>query len=238
MKQIMIIAILALAFLIPSQTQVFAIHEGTTTISNKPTQLIDNCKSANPKETCISTVAANGTIIVIPGTPPPVKQPLMIDEVNGGYETGEEEEWTDEGDSDEVPRQSSGDNNNNNNNNDNPRDDPDCWYGDLYICDENGKCDTENVDCVTECADGSSVTTGEECPGDDKSDAPSEEEDNRDGPNEEETANCGGEPCTPTEKEDSWVDDKTEEEEGTMEEEEEEQCFENIDGALGDPVPC
>jgi hypothetical protein len=40
--------------------------------------------------------------------------------------------------------------------------------------------------------------------------------------NDEETANCGGEPCTPTEKEDSWTDE----------------CFENNDGSLGDPVPC
>ena len=46
-----------------------------------------------------------------------------------------------------------------------------------------------------------------------------------------ETENCGGEPCTATEKEDSWVDDETKYEE-------EPECFENNDGALGDPIPC
>jgi hypothetical protein len=42
-----------------------------------------------------------------------------------------------------------------------------------------------------------------------------------------ETENCGGEPCTAIEKEDSWVDY-----------EEEPECFENNDGALGEPIPC
>jgi hypothetical protein len=63
---------------------------------------------------------------------------------------------------------------------DNPWLDPDCWYGDLYVCNEKGECDSENFDCLTECADGSDVTTGEECPGKDSSDAPNEEQDERD----------------------------------------------------------
>ena len=58
---------------------------------------------------------------------------------------------------------------------DNPRDDPDCWHGDIYVCDENGNCDSDNFDCKTDCADGSSVTTGELCPGNDDSDEPSDD---------------------------------------------------------------
>jgi hypothetical protein len=45
---------------------------------------------------------------------------------------------------------------------DNDRSDPDCWYGNLYVCDEDGKCDSEKFDCLTDCADGSTVTTGED----------------------------------------------------------------------------
>jgi hypothetical protein len=71
---------------------------------------------------------------------------------------------------------------------DNPRDDPDCWYGDLYVCDESGNCDTENFDCITDCEDGSSVTTGEECPGDDDSDEPADDEGSDGGDAEEEDA--------------------------------------------------
>jgi hypothetical protein len=110
LKQIIIIAILAFSILAP--VQAFA-------ISNKPTQLIDNCGLGQGRS-CITEVAANGTIIIIPGTPPPVQQPLIIDEVNGGYVTEEEE--TDEmeedssGDSTEVPRQSIGSNDNDDDN--------------------------------------------------------------------------------------------------------------------------
>ena len=96
---------------------------------------------------------------------------------------------------------------------DDPRDDPDCWYGDLYVCDESGECDTDRFDCITDCADGSSVTTGEECPEDDDSDRPADEE----------TENCGGEPCTATEKEDSTTD--IEEEESDEGEEEDDNLF-------------
>ena len=50
---------------------------------------------------------------------------------------------------------------------------------------------------------------------------------------EEETENCGGEPCTPSEKEDSWLEDETEYGES------EEVCYAtNDDGVLGDPIPC
>jgi len=48
----------------------------------------------------------------------------------------------------------------------------------------------------------------------------------------EETENSGVEPYTATETENSAVDDETEYYE------EEPECFENNDGALGDPVPC
>ena len=96
---------------------------------------------------------------------------------------------------------------------DDPRDDPDCWYGDLYVCDENGECDTDRIDCITDCEDGSSVTTGEECPGDDDSDEPADDEADE---SDEETENCGGESCTATEKEDSWTDEEETDEEAGL----------------------
>ena len=65
--------------------------------------------------------------------------------------------------------ESNSDNRNNERDNDNKqknwREDPDCWYYEYFVCDENGKCDSENFDCVTDCDDGSSVTTGHPCPG-------------------------------------------------------------------------
>jgi hypothetical protein len=73
------------------------------------------------------------------------------------------------------------------------------------------------------CIDGSHEEDWQDCKG-----GGSEDEENSD----EETENCGGEPCTATEKEDSWLDDETEYYE------EEPECRENNDGALGNPIPC
>ncbi|SRR5215204_5269478 len=169
MKQIIIIAILAfgiLALLAPAQA--FA-------ISNKPTQLIDNCGLGQNKS-CISTVAANGTIIIIPGTPPPapVQQPLRTEVV--------EDATTDEGDSSEVPGRSSGSNYNDNNDNGNDGD----GDGGRYV----GECKGQAApDYPDYCSDPKDLPEDSGFNDDDK------------------TAFCGGEPCTPTEKEDSWVDD-------------------------------
>lgn len=79
------------------------------------------------------------------------------------------------------------------------------------------------------CKDGSYVGDWRDCD-DDRDDEGSDGGDEEN--NDEETENCGGEPCTATEKEDSWVDDETEYYE------EEPECREDNDGALGDPVPC
>jgi len=90
--------------------------------------------------------------------------------------------------------------------------DPCNYYG-LNVCNDKGVCDDERFDCYSDdCVDGQPGTTGM-CDGDDdkdcwdngewngKCDTGNEEVDE-----DEETANCGGEPCTPTEKEDSWLD--------------------------------
>jgi hypothetical protein len=230
---------------------------------------------------------------------------------------------------------SNNDNKNNERNNDNNqknwRDDPNCWYYEYFVCDESGKCDGENFDCVTDCDDGSSVTTGFPCPGEkdegvpdgsdgsggdadsrrppsdnpycdlidqsrmapgqgcfdrkdydqstglypcrDGSDVedwrdcpdgpeansdPNEETgENVDGDNEiecqeddefcepgcedpdlvcgyedEETSNCGGEPCTATEKEDSWTDEV--EDEDDDEDEDETEGDEDVGEDVGD----
>ena len=102
-------------------------------------------------------------------------------------------------------------------------DDKDCWDNGEY----NGKCDEDNgeedlpecdgsyQDCITDdgyfCEAG---TSDHGCEIDEEEYAYAEEEDEE----EAETANCGGEPCTPTEKEDSWLDDETEyEDDGEIE---------------------
>jgi hypothetical protein len=56
-----------------------------------------------------------------------------------------------------------------NNNQKNWRDDPDCWYFGLYVCNGKGECDNDNFDCVSTCDDGTERTTGQ-CPGDDEKD--------------------------------------------------------------------
>ena len=68
-----------------------------------------------------------------------------------------------------------------------PQNDPDCWYGGLYVCDdESGECDNDEFDCMTDCADGSIVTTGEDCPGNDDSDEPASDDSWEDEPAAEE----------------------------------------------------
>jgi hypothetical protein len=106
-------------------------------------------------------------------------------------------------------------------------------YCDEVSDDYNGGCwDRKDYDQETglyPCKDGSYVGDWRDCD-DDRDDEGSDggDEDNSD----EETENCGGEPCTATEKEDSWVDDETEYYK------EEPECRENNCGALGDPIAC
>jgi hypothetical protein len=99
---------------------------------------------------------------------------------------------------------------NNDNGKDNPRDDPDCWYYDIYVCDESGECDSENVDCYTDCDNGPDVITGEPCRGEKQGD---ETGDKR---KSDELPECDdveyGTTCDDSESEDSWTDDETEDE--------------------------
>lgn len=167
---------------------------------------------------------------------------------------------------------SNNDNRNNERNNDNNqknwRDDPNCWYYETFVCNEKGECDNDNFDCITDCEDGSSVTTGFSCPGESDEGVPDDGDDEggnpycdlvpddytgdchdrkdfsedtglytcRDGSHvedwqdcddagshpDEQDSNCGGEPCTDTEKEDSTLDDETEYVDETGEEENDE----------------
>jgi hypothetical protein len=211
MKKVIMITMLVLAILISTQTQAFAIHEGTP---NTTTQLIDNCKSANPSETCISTVAANGTIIVIPGTPPPVQQPLIIDEVNGGYETGEES-YTDIGDSDEVPRQSSGNDDNDNNDSGDDKDEEEKTYCD--VPNPSNPChdrrDVSETTGLATCIDGSHEEDWRDCKGGGAEDEAEDEESGQyDDDDNDRLPNCNdveaGTHCDDTEDEDSWLDEE------------------------------
>ena len=53
-----------------------------------------------------------------------------------------------------------------NDSNKNPRDDLNCYTEGLYVCNESGECDNIKFDCLTECHDGITRTTGT-CPNDD-----------------------------------------------------------------------
>jgi hypothetical protein len=172
----------------------------------------------------------------------------------------------------------------NNNNKKNWREDPNCWYYETFVCNEKGECDNDNFDCITDCEDGSSVTTGFTCPGESDEGVPDDGDDEggnpycdlvpddytgdchdrkdfsedtglytcRDGSHvedwqdcddagshpDEQDSNCGGEPCTDTEKEDSTLDDETEYVDETGEEEndegEEEESEDNLFGDGGE----
>jgi hypothetical protein len=53
-----------------------------------------------------------------------------------------------------------------NNSNTNPRNDLNCYTEGLFVCNESGECDNIKFDCLTECDDGITRTTGM-CPDDD-----------------------------------------------------------------------
>jgi hypothetical protein len=93
------------------------------------------------------------------------------------------------------------------------------------------------------CIDGSHEEDWSDCDGGSGDNDNGDDDSNSD----EETENCGGEPCTATEKEDSWVDDETEYDTGDeglnedgewVDENGEEMCYEDDNGSLGARVPC
>jgi hypothetical protein len=197
--------------------------------------------------------------------------------------------------------------NDENDNNRNWREDPNCLYYETFVCNEEGECDNDNFDCVTDCDDGSSVTTGFPCPGESDEEVPADDRDRDgdedgggktycdvpnpsnpchdrkdysdttglytciDGSHEEDWKECeGGGLVEDADEEresandendenddgrpDNWDHPREleegesvdvgepivgyEEDDGEIEEEDEPECFENNDGALGDPVPC
>jgi hypothetical protein len=171
----------------------------TTTSMAATTMPIAQCIDFNSDGVCEYVVLANGTMI----TNPSQGQLVQQQPTNPMTQLVERQKII-------IKEQQRADNDND----DDPRDDPDCWYGNLYVCNEDGDCDSENFDCLTECADGSSVTTGEDCP---------DENDESDEPADDDLPNCNdveaGTHCDGTEDEDSWTDE--EEEESSDEEEEE-----------------
>ena len=46
------------------------------------------------------------------------------------------------------------------------RENPDCWYHGQFVCNSEGECDSDKFDCLSDCKDGSTATTGM-CPDDD-----------------------------------------------------------------------
>lgn len=203
-KLILILVSLALvSMLVPSYAygQVAALQPMPAPTQTQTQMVYTQCIDFNTDKVCEYIVLANGTTIANPlvqqlQAPAPMSQ--LVERQKTIIK--------------EVQRDSDDDNSH--------RDDPDCWYGNLYVCDENGKCDSDKFDCITDCADGSSVTTGFECPDEgDNSDRPASDSDcedtgGSDPCGEEADQNCGGEACTDDEKEDSWVDEPAAEEEG------------------------
>jgi hypothetical protein len=68
--------------------------------------------------------------------------------------------------------------------------------------------DGDEITGLYTCMDGSHEEDWRDCNGNSNDDDDNNDEERED---DEETANCGGEPCTPTEKEDSWTDEEEEE---------------------------
>ena len=82
----------------------------------------------------------------------------------------------------------------------------------LNVCDENGQCDDDRFDCLDESCNNGNCVAGR-CPGDDEpygSFYESDRENDEDEDDDEHVLNCSREPCSDTEKEDSWLDDETE----------------------------
>jgi hypothetical protein len=202
-----LVSLALISMLIPSHAygQIAALQPMPAPIQTQTQMVYTQCIDFNMDRICEYIVLANGTTIANPlvqqlQAPAPMSQLVERQKI--------------------IIQQQQRDNDNDRDN----RDDPDCWYGNLYVCDENGECDSDKFDCLTDCADGSTVTTGEDCPDeDDDSDEPAinsdcEDTGGSDPCGEEADQNCGGEACTDDEKEDSWVDEPAaEEEEGTWE---------------------
>jgi hypothetical protein len=104
------------------------------------------------------------------------------DDSTGDDSTGDDSNCEDEEgayscpDKDDEPAKDNGDNNDNDNNNNkddndkseiDSKDNDPCDLHGRDICDENGDCDDNNFDCITDLGDGKYCTTGM-CPGDDK----------------------------------------------------------------------
>jgi hypothetical protein len=64
--------------------------------------------------------------------------------------------------------------------------------------------DNSDTTGLYQCMDGSDVADWRDCNGDDNDNGNNDNDNSKD--EDEETSNCGGESCTPTEKEDSWVE--------------------------------
>jgi hypothetical protein len=110
-------------------------------------------------------------------------------------------------------QQRDNDDDNDNDNDDNNNKLPYCDQDDSGACFDSR--DYDQVTGLFPCRDGSQVADYRDCPdrgGDDEdnNDNDNDNDSSRDDEEEEEenTSNCGGEPCTATEKEDSWTDEE------------------------------
>jgi hypothetical protein len=66
----------------------------------------------------------------------------------------------------ERDRDNDDDNDKDGNKKKNWRENPDCWYHGKFVCNGKGECDSDKFDCLSDCKDGSTATTGM-CPDDD-----------------------------------------------------------------------
>jgi hypothetical protein len=165
---------------------------------------------ANTGYFCENVLLANGTMVKNPNNP----SLLTVGVDPGAYYS--------------YPTPS---NNDDNNNDDNGRvEDEEGDNEEKTYCDVpnpsnpcHDRYDVSETTGLATCIDGSHEEDPEDCKGG------GAEDDNNDDSveDEEETANCGGEPCTPTEKEDSWTDEEVaeEDESGDI-------CYANDNGSL------
>src|SRR5829696_7088371 len=255
MKIQIVIAIAAtLAMMVPNAFGQITELQPTPTPTDNKAHLIWNCTKPDPQTQCFTKVLKNGTIYIGNGKPSYVEPtPLPGTDYQYNKLFNEEEETetdfgVDVGETDEVPIEGGGDGGGGG---DKPKDEPYCdevsnSY-DGYCWDRNVKDPTVYCDQV----DPDELGPNETCH--DRKDA---SDDTGlytclDGSHEEDWRDCNGEdsvPNNPDETED-WDEPRELEEDESVEvgeptqgyEDEEgttDECFENNDGALGDPVPC
>lgn len=211
MKALLLIFV-ALSLVIPSaafaQPQIAALSP-TQTPQPTLTLQMAQCVDFNSDKICEFVVLANGTMIANPA--------VQVQPVNPMTQLVERQKI--------IIQQEKA--KNNDNDDDDKKQGDDCWENGRFVgkdeCDTHGLPICSEVNFRVACFDelDSPQPANDDSPRNDEDD-----DDNDEG--DENTSNCGGEPCTDTEKEDSWTDLDEEESGEGGEGEQEEIVIENL----------